>query len=48
MPPPGDRERAGGVGSLAAAQLQADHVTIAYSGIGMVRNHGGDTVNPMP
>jgi lysophospholipase L1-like esterase len=35
-------------GSLAAAQLQADHVAIAYSGIGMVRNNGGDTVNTMP
>jgi lysophospholipase L1-like esterase len=35
-------------GTLAAAALGADHVAIAYSGVGMVRNFGGDTTNTMP
>ena len=35
-------------GALAARDLDAAHLSIAYSGIGMVRNSGGDTVDTMP
>lgn len=35
-------------GALAAAELDAMHVSIAYSGIGMYRNNGGDITETMP
>src|SRR4051812_14494366 len=35
-------------GALAARALGAEAVTVAYSGKGLYRNFGGDTVEPMP
>lgn len=35
-------------GALAAADLEAAHVAIAYSGKGVIRNYGGDTTDPLP
>ncbi|MGE0786739.1 MAG: SGNH/GDSL hydrolase family protein [Sandaracinaceae bacterium] len=35
-------------GAIAAADLDAAHVAIAYSGKGVVRNYGGDTSDRLP
>ncbi len=35
-------------GALAAQQLGAMHVAVAYSGKGIYRNYGGDMTDPMP
>lgn len=35
-------------GSVAARLLEADQVTVACSGKGVIRNYGGDTNQPMP
>jgi lysophospholipase L1-like esterase len=35
-------------GGLAAAELDAAHVAIAYSGKGLIRNYGGDASDTMP
>jgi lysophospholipase L1-like esterase len=35
-------------GGLAAAELDAAHVAIAYSGKGLIRNYGGDPTDTMP
>ena len=45
---PDTEDETSAYGALAAAQLNAQHIAIAYSGIGMYRNGGGDTANTMP
>src|SRR5260370_136036 len=45
---PDTEDETSAYGALAAAQLNAQHTAIAYSGIGMYRNGGGDTANTMP
>jgi len=35
-------------GSITARNLKADAVTVAWSGKGMYRNYGGDTIEPIP
>jgi lysophospholipase L1-like esterase len=45
---PDTEDETSAYGALAAAQLNAEQTAIAYSGIGMYRNGGGDTANTMP
>jgi lysophospholipase L1-like esterase len=45
---PDTEDETSAYGALAAAQLNAQQTAIAYSGIGMYRNGGGDTANTMP
>src|SRR5258708_25221227 len=45
---PDTEDETSAYGALAAAQLNAQHTAIAYSGIGMYRNGGGDTANTIP
>lgn len=35
-------------GTVTAKLLNADQITVAWSGKGMIRNYGGDTTDPLP
>jgi len=35
-------------GSITARALNADQITVAWSGKGMIRNYGGNTTDPLP